>query len=90
MSSGRVHYSEIDKESLLFYEKNPDDYIVIEDTTKQLGITEYCDPEEQDVSACQLYPEGDMDTGGGSDCNHYFRFRFIQQTNGIFNPEVAE
>ena len=38
LSSGRAHYSEIDKESLLFYEKNPDDYIVIEDTTKQLGI----------------------------------------------------
>ena len=38
LSSGRVHYSGIDKESLLFYEKNPDDYIVIEDTTKQLGI----------------------------------------------------
>ncbi len=38
LSSGRVNYSEIDEEELLMYQKNPEDYLVIEDTTEQLGM----------------------------------------------------
>ncbi len=38
LSSGRIHYSEIDEEELLFYEKNPADYVVIRGETQQLGI----------------------------------------------------
>lgn len=38
LSSGRVNYSEINKEELLMYQKNPDNYLVIEETTKQLGM----------------------------------------------------
>lgn len=38
LSSGRVNYSEINKEELLMYQKNPDNYLVIEDTTKQLDM----------------------------------------------------
>lgn len=38
LSSGRVNYSEINEEELLMYQKNPDNYLVIEDTTKQLGM----------------------------------------------------
>lgn len=38
LSSGRVNYSEINKEELLMYQKNPNNYLVIEETTKQLGM----------------------------------------------------
>ena len=38
LSSGRVNYSEINKEELLMYQKNPSNYLVIEDTTEQLGM----------------------------------------------------
>ncbi len=38
LSSGRIHYSEIDEEELLFYEKNPADHVVIRGETQQLGI----------------------------------------------------
>lgn len=38
LSSGRVNYSEIDKEEMLMYQKNPADYLVIEETTEQLGM----------------------------------------------------
>ncbi len=38
ISSGRIHYSEIDEEELLLYEKNPADYVVIQEETCQLGI----------------------------------------------------
>ena len=39
LSSGRAHYSEINEEELLFFEKNPEDYLVIENKTEKLGIT---------------------------------------------------
>lgn len=38
LSSGRLHYSEINEEELLLYEKNPADYVVIQGETQQLGI----------------------------------------------------
>lgn len=38
LSSGRINYSEIDKESLLMYQKDPQNYLVIENTTEQLGM----------------------------------------------------
>lgn len=38
LSSGRLHYSEINEEELLLYEKNPSDYVVIRGETQQLGI----------------------------------------------------
>ena len=36
LSSGRVNYSEINEEELLMYQKDPSNYLVIEDTTEQL------------------------------------------------------
>lgn len=41
LSSGRVDYSEINKEELLMYQKDPNNYFVIEDTTEQLGMKIY-------------------------------------------------
>lgn len=38
LSSGRVNYSEINEEELLMYQKDPSNYLVIEDTTEQLGM----------------------------------------------------
>lgn len=38
LSSGRVNYSEINEEELLMYQKDPRNYLVIEDTTEQLGM----------------------------------------------------
>ncbi len=38
VASGRLQYSEINDEELLMYQKEPADYMVIEDTTKELGI----------------------------------------------------
>lgn len=38
LSSGRIHFGEIDEEELLFYEKNPSDYVVIREETRQMGI----------------------------------------------------
>lgn len=38
LSSGRINYSEINEEELLMYQKNPENYLVIENTTEQLGM----------------------------------------------------
>ena len=38
LSSGRINYSEIDEEELLMYQKDPKNYLVIENTTEQLGM----------------------------------------------------
>lgn len=38
LSSGRINYNEIDAEELLMYQKNPENYLVIENTTKKLGM----------------------------------------------------
>lgn len=38
LSSGRVNYSEIHEKDLLMFQKNPGDYLVIENTTEQLGM----------------------------------------------------
>ena len=38
LSSGRIAYSEINEEKLLMYQKDPHSYVIIENTTKQLGL----------------------------------------------------
>lgn len=38
LASGRVNYSEVNEDELLMYQKNPDNYLVIENTTEQLGM----------------------------------------------------
>lgn len=38
LSSGRVNYSEVNEGDLLMYQKNPENYLVIENTTEQLGM----------------------------------------------------
>ena len=38
LASGRLQYSEIDEVDLLMYQKDSDNYLVIEDTTEDLGI----------------------------------------------------
>lgn len=38
ISSGRVNYNEIDQEELLMYQKNSENYLVIENTTEKLGM----------------------------------------------------
>lgn len=38
LSSGRVNYSEINQEELLMYQKDPENYLVIENTTEELGM----------------------------------------------------
>lgn len=38
LSSGRIYYREINEEELLLYQKNPDNYMVIENSTELLGV----------------------------------------------------
>lgn len=38
ISSGRVNYNEINQEELLMYQKDPENYLVIENTTEKLGM----------------------------------------------------
>ena len=38
LSSGRINYNEINQEELLMYQKDPKNYLVIENTTEQLGM----------------------------------------------------
>ena len=90
LSSGRAHYSEIDKESLLFYEKNPDDYIVIEDTTKQLGIKVNTVIPRSKMYLRVSFIQKVTWILVAVLIAIIFPLPFIQQTNGIFNPEVAE
>ena len=38
LSSGRINYNEINQEELLMYQKDPKNYLVIENRTEQLGM----------------------------------------------------